>query len=598
MKKVEMIFGNKVILELVVLFFLPFICFGGWTPEIRVTAPDGNDLDNVPEIVIDGANTSFVFWYGLSGGSVNYYYSQWVSGAFESETLLSLYPNQIGTPFGASVDSGGNPWVVWPYVYSTNSGGMVSKWNGSTFVVDTVVEGYAYSDPDIGCESDGYNWVTFNYGHDIGFSRWNGVSWSSVGLVNSPDDLYDNDPSIAISPENYPWVVWMEYIVDANSDTTQEISYSRWNGAGWEPEAYITSPDTNLDYRPQIAFSPDGIPWVVWHKYLKKEIGSYDYWIGKWGEVYYSKWEGANWSIPQVVNTSDTLNDKYPSIGFGKDSLPCVVWGGKNESGIYNVYIAKYNGTSFDPEEKIVSTTSDDYWPEIAFDSLGNTWVVWVRETNDVYVKIFDETAPVVNLISPNGGEVFPPGDTCDINWIADDNVGVDSLTIFYSTDAGNNWLLISSGEPNDSTYEWVIPNTPSDSCLVKIIAYDIGLNQNEDISDSLFAIQEIGITENYTLKLVIPVLKVYPSPFSTFTTISLTLPSKEHSAEGIELKIFDATGRLVKNFILYPSPFILPAKLEWHGKDDLGRKVTPGVYFIQLVVGDFKMIEKAIMLR
>lgn len=602
MKKLAMIFSKQVILEIGILFLFTHICFGGWTPEIRVTAPDGNDLDNVPEIVVGGANTPFVFWYGLSGGSVNYYFSRWVSGGFEPETLLSLYPNQIGTPFGASVDSGGNPWVVWPYVYSSNSAGMVSRWNGNTFIVDTVVDGYGYSDPDIGCGSDGYNWVVFNYGHDIGFSRWNGVSWSSVGLVNSPDNLYDSDPSIAISPENYPWVVWGEYIVDANNDTTQEISYSQWNGAGWEPEAYIASPDTNLDYRPQIAFSPDGVPWVVWHKYLKKEASLFDYWIGKWAEVYYSKWEGANWSIPQVVNTPDTLNDKYPSISFGKDSLPRVVWGGKNESGTYNIYIAKYNGMSFDPEEEIVSTTSSDYWPEIAFDSLGNTWVVWVRETDDIYVKIFDETAPVVNLITPNGGEVFSPGDTCDISWLADDNICIDSLSIFYSINAGNSWLAISSGESNDSIYEWVIPNTPSDSCSVKIIAYDMGLNQSEDISDSLFVIQEIGIAEKYTTELVIPVLKVYPNPYRDKVEIRYctgkSAESMEQRAERIALRIYDVTGRKVREFILYPSSSILPAKLEWDGTDNLGRKVSPGVYFIQLVVGDYRMIEKAIKLR
>ncbi|MCK4250715.1 T9SS type A sorting domain-containing protein [candidate division WOR-3 bacterium] len=597
-----MIFGHKGIFRFGLLIFVVSISFAGWTPEIRVTAPDGNDMDHVPEIVIDGSNSAFVFWYGLTSGSVNYYYSRWFSGAFEPETLLSLYPNQIGTPFGTSVDTGGDPWVVWPYVYSSNYGTMVSKWNGNTFVIDTVVDGHAYHDPDIACANDGYNWVTFDYGDDIGFSRWNGVSWSPVGLVNSPDELYDSEASIAISPENYPWSVWMEYIVDANNDTTSEISYTQWNGSGWEPEAYITSPDTNFDYRPQIAFSQDGIPWVVWTKYLKKERDPYGYWIWKWGEVYYSKREGANWSTPQAVNTPDTLQDKFPSIVFGNDSLPWVVWCGKNESGIYNIYIAKYNGTSFDPEEEIVSTTSKDYWPEIAFDSLGNTWVVWVRETDDIYTKIFDETAPVVNLISPNGGELFVPGDTCDINWLASDNIGVDSLSIFYSTDAGNNWLVISSGETNDSVYEWTIPDTPSDSCLVKITAYDAGLNQHEDTSDSFFVIQGGSVAENRTLKPGSSVLEVYPNPSRDridmrWKTENVDLCSMFNATHATSnLKIYDATGSLVESFNhLTIQPF---NQVTWDCTDDKGRKVSPGVYFIRFEYGDHITVEKAILLR
>ncbi len=79
---------------------------------------------------------------------------------------------------------------------------------------------------------------------------------------------------------------------------------------------------------------------------------------------------------------------------------------------------------------------------------------------------------------------------------------------------------------------------------------------------------------------------QISPNPFTTSTTIHLA--GLEQRAERIELEIFDAAGRLVKNFILYPSPFILPAKLEWNAKDNYGGEVSPGIYFVRIKTDNF----------
>jgi hypothetical protein len=67
----------------------------------------------------------------------------------------------------------------------------------------------------------------------------------------------------------------------------------------------------------------------------------------------------------------------------------------------------------------------------------------------------------------------------------------VDSLTIEYSTNGGTGWNPISSGEANDSSFSWVVPVTPSDSCLVRIMGFDPSLNMGQDQSDSLFRISD-----------------------------------------------------------------------------------------------------------
>ena len=78
-----------------------------------------------------------------------------------------------------------------------------------------------------------------------------------------------------------------------------------------------------------------------------------------------------------------------------------------------------------------------------------------------------------------------------------------------------------------------------------------------------------------------INVFHAYPNPFAASTTIYLT--GRGQRAERIELAIFDVTGRRVRDLILYPSSFILPAKLEWDGRDNAGQRVAPGVYFCRI---------------
>ncbi len=92
------------------------------------------------------------------------------------------------------------------------------------------------------------------------------------------------------------------------------------------------------------------------------------------------------------------------------------------------------------------------------------------------------------------------------------------------------------------------------------------------------------------------PIIHVAPNPFSAATTISLS--GIAHGAEGRELKIFDVSGRLVKNFILYPSSFSLPAKLEWDGRDNNGKVLPSGVYYCRLMQGMSTQTRKILLVR
>lgn len=90
---------------------------------------------------------------------------------------------------------------------------------------------------------------------------------------------------------------------------------------------------------------------------------------------------------------------------------------------------------------------------------------------------------PTIDVMSPNGGESYPVGDTVEVSWecLSFD----DSVDIEYTTDGGENWSLIDRAQGD--VYSWVVPATPSENCLVRISDSDNGIPVDQ--SDDSFSI-------------------------------------------------------------------------------------------------------------
>ena len=96
------------------------------------------------------------------------------------------------------------------------------------------------------------------------------------------------------------------------------------------------------------------------------------------------------------------------------------------------------------------------------------------------------EQIPTLSVISPAGGEEWCVGSTYDITW---DCSGIDNAKIDYSTNGGSTWMTIVASTPcGVGNYPWMVPNTPSSNCLVRIC--DAADNDPCDESDSIFAIE------------------------------------------------------------------------------------------------------------
>jgi hypothetical protein len=99
--------------------------------------------------------------------------------------------------------------------------------------------------------------------------------------------------------------------------------------------------------------------------------------------------------------------------------------------------------------------------------------------------------APVVRVLTPDGGDSLLAEVQTQIAWTATDGdtpVMNLRITIEYTADGGRTWLPIVTGEQNDGSYAWVVPDSATSQAWVRVTATD-GVNQGSDTSDGPFII-------------------------------------------------------------------------------------------------------------
>ncbi|MDD2889617.1 MAG: right-handed parallel beta-helix repeat-containing protein [bacterium] len=112
---------------------------------------------------------------------------------------------------------------------------------------------------------------------------------------------------------------------------------------------------------------------------------------------------------------------------------------------------------------------------------------------------------------------------------------------------------------------------------------------KGDAVSDSIdynpWLTDTLGVEESYQPKIPPPstgkLLSAYPNPFVGNTVINYSPPDYMNSYS--HLTICDISGKIVKSISAIHSPTSI-AKINWDGKDNSGRVLPAGVYFIRLM--------------
>jgi 6-phosphogluconolactonase (cycloisomerase 2 family) len=98
---------------------------------------------------------------------------------------------------------------------------------------------------------------------------------------------------------------------------------------------------------------------------------------------------------------------------------------------------------------------------------------------------------------------------------------------------------------------------------------------------------KKYAIPDNYSLS------QNYPNPFNPETTIEFGLPK----AGFVEISIYDINGKLARKLVSGQRS-AGNHTVNWYAADELGNRMTSGIYYYQLKVGDFQQTNKMLLMK
>jgi hypothetical protein len=209
-----------------------------------------------------------------------------------------------------------------------------------------------------------------------------------------------------------------------------------------------------------------------------------------------------------------------------------------------------------------------------------------------------DVLPPYVEIVYPNGGEVLTEDTQVDVEWVAADDYGLREVVVMASYDGGltyDDTLGVATGF--DTSLAWHIPAGEHAECMIGIEVLDRGYNAVFDESDSPFSIvQDVaGVERDEEVNIPDDVVLVgsEKNPFSGSTHIFFGVPR----AMAVEVKVFDARGRVVKELISAPVDAGYHSVV-WDGRSAASGRVSPGIYFVRLDAGGAVKTAKVMLAR
>ena len=222
--------------------------------------------------------------------------------------------------------------------------------------------------PAIAVDSAGVAHVVFvnEFGgnYEIYYCRWNGSTWSLPRNVSNTSGI-SSAPAVAIAPDGTLHVVWTD-----NTPGYNVIYHAYWDGRYW-----INEPIPNaMGGVPAVAVGADGFVHVVWQD---RDVPGAPY------EVYYSRWNRVDWSLPE--NLSDSAEQSvFPAVATDGSSTVQVVWQEKMD-GKYAIEYTWGRVGAWSVPERLSDSAAEGYLPCIVASRSSGLYAGWDESTRTLY---------------------------------------------------------------------------------------------------------------------------------------------------------------------------------------------------------------------
>jgi hypothetical protein len=277
-----------------------------------------------------------------------------------------------------------------------------------------------------------------------------------------------------------------------------------------------------------------------------------------------------------------------------------------------NYFVVWYNsgtvrGTFVDQNGSVISnttiTTSGGIEPCVAFD--GNNYLVAWQVSNDIKGALVSPSGTVLasfTICDAQDEQIYPSVafDGTDYLVIWQDYRNMIKWDIYGARVTTDGVVLDTLGvqlidQTNDRYYA-SISGGPNNQLLIVYWGIDSEYNNVGRVYGAFYP--EVSVEEkNIDIAMPIRFIEIYPNPFSDVIHLKFQSAKKcggPRTKNQVELEIYDATGRLVKNFNLKsPSSSVI-----WDGCDNKGERLSSGIYFCCLQSGTKTEKAKLILLK
>jgi hypothetical protein len=180
-----------------------------------------------------------------------------------------------------------------------------------------------------------------------------------------------------------------------------------------------------------------------------------------------------------------------------------------------------------------------------------------------------------------------------------------ENLYMDHITATGTGFVVFQDG---DNSYDCGVANDPGTYKTVGGSFELGGLDDGSGVStkavllDSImhvFGIFPTGVEEFTESDVIMPQLTVAPNPFSHSIQIRYEIPEAVDSRQKsvVSMRIYDATGRLVKDFRLTPDA-LRPTHISWDGTDNRCIRLPAGIYFVHVESENHRLVQKVILMK
>tara|TARA_X000000950_G_scaffold52355_1_gene62046 strand:- start:1250 stop:1735 length:486 start_codon:yes stop_codon:yes gene_type:complete len=146
-----------------------------------------------------------------------------------------------------------------------------------------------------------------------------------------------------------------------------------------------------------------------------------------------------------------------------------------------------------------------------------------------------------------------------------------------------------TSGSVINIDYEPYIGTTE-----IEIIVNDFGVGELSDTVSFYLTIEENLANDIDIYPRIFELKNAYPNPFNPTVTIEFEIEKKRK----VSAYIYNINGEKVKTLFKNQNFNVGHHSMKWHSKNELGYKVSNGIYFIQIISENTSLKRKIIFVK